>query len=501
MYRNQRGGDIFMAPNYNKILMKDYDKLIYEKEKLEDIIKEQRAEIKILNKNVDDLKDIIGKQNEQINSLFLEIERLKNNNDKDSTNSSKPSSKNGFKEVKNSREKTDRKPGGQKGHKGHTSKASKVKKLIESGKVKHNVFEINKTKKNKNKAFRTRYIQDIEILTTINEYHYYPNEKGSYEIPKKQSNIVTYGSTVKAISGLLVHRAPVSMDQTVNFLNAITSGNFDISKASLSNWSNTLSGNLDSLMFEIEQGLYNSYLVNTDESPVNVNGKTKQLHNYSNEKYTLQVLHDKKSKAAIEEINFLPNYMGILIHDHNKVQYNYGTRHGECNAHILRYIKAVSDFTSHKWPSKMTDCLKEILHNKHLLKDDNILSFDKSVLKKYSQKYDDILKTATKEYQSDCQKNAYKDHERRLITRLKKYKENHLLFMYDFKIPFTNNRAESDIRPVKRKLNVGIFRSQNGANVYLQIRNFISTFLKNNYDIFEAMKNAFDNKEISLNQG
>ncbi|MCD5414536.1 MAG: hypothetical protein LR001_05990 [Clostridiales bacterium] len=70
--------------------------------------------------------------------------------------------------------------------------------------------------------------------------------------------------------------------------------------------------------------------------------------------------------------------------------------------------------------------------------------------------------------------------------------------MHDFKIPFTNNRAEADIRPAKRKLNVGIFRSQNGARCYLRIRSFISTFLKNNLDIFEGIKNAFDDKIISL---
>lgn len=31
--------------------------------------------------------------------------------------------------------------------------------------------------------------------------------------------------------------------------------------------------------------------------------------------------------------------------------------------------------------------------------------------------------------------------------------------MYDFNIPFSNNRAEAYIRPAKRKQNIGIFRS------------------------------------------
>lgn len=271
----------------------------------------------------------LAKKDDQISKLILEIERLKNNNDKDSSNSGKPSSKNGFKKVENSREKTNRKQGGQKGHKGNTSKISNVKNLIESGEAKHTVVEVNRNKNNKNKPYKTRYVQDIEISTVINEYRYYPDDKGSYNIPKEQNNIVTYGSNVKATGMLLVHRVPSSMDQAVTFLNAITNGDFEITKSSLNNWTGELSGKLDPLIEEIRNGLFNSYYVNVDESPINVNGKNQQLHNYSNAKYTLQYIHENKTKEAIAEIDFLTDYMGILVHDHNVVQYNYGIKHGE----------------------------------------------------------------------------------------------------------------------------------------------------------------------------
>jgi len=493
--------EIFMASNNNKTLLKVYDNLLLEIEKASIIIKEQNNTIKMLNDKINTLIDNNAQKDEQINVLILEIERLKNNNNKDSSNSGIPSSKDGFKKIKNSREKTDRKQGGQKGHKGSTLEISKIKNLIDSGEVKHTVIDVNKNHKNKGKQYVTRYVQDMEITTIIKEYRYYPNNKGSYNIPKEQNNVVTYGDDIKSIGMLLVHRVPASMDQAVNFFDAITNGNFEITKSTLNNWTCTLSGKLDPLMSEIKQGLLNSYYVNTDESPINVNGKNHQVHSYSNEKYTLQYGHEKKSKDAIKEIGFLPIYLGTLIHDHNIVQYNFGTGHGECNAHILRYLKAVEDFTKHKWPLEMAVLLKEILHQRHLLSDENIFAFSEKTLENYSQKYDDILKTASQEYQTDIMTNAYKDDERKLITRLKDYKENHLLFMYDFKIPFSNNRAETDIRPVKRKQNVGIFRSPDGATCYLRIRSFLSTFLKNNLDIFEGIKNYFDNKTISFNLG
>jgi len=57
------------------------------------------------------------------------------------------------------------------------------------------------------------------------------------------------------------------------------------------------------------------------------------------------------------------------------------------------------------------------------------------------------------------------------------------------------------IRPVKRKLNVGIFRSETEAEYYLQIRSFISTFLKNGLNIFKGIQDVFSGKKISLQKG
>ena len=137
-------------------------------------------------------------------------------------------------------------------------------------------------------------------------------------------------------------------------------------------------------------------------------------------------------------------------------------------------------------------------HQKNSLKANMVDFFDINSLAMYVKNYDEILEQANKQYQSDYATNAYKDEERRLITRLTEYKNNHLLFMYDFKIPFSNNRAEADIRPAKRKLNIGIFRSGVGAKYYLQIRSFISTFSKNNRNVFQGIKDAFDDNVITL---
>ena len=488
-----------MGSNYQKQYQKEYENLVSEVGDLKRLLKNLTSTIGTLNDTINAMNVTSEKKDEEIKKLILEIERLKNNKDKNSSNSGKPSSKDGFKKIiHNSRPETTKKQGGQPGHKGSTTDVYKIKQLIESGAVKHSIINVNITNENQDKPYVTRYIQDIEITSVIKEYRYYLNDSGNYDIPKEQNNVVTYGNELKSVAMLLVHRVPASMDQCVDFLKAVTKDAFVLTKATLVNWSNSLAGKLAPFTEEILQGLYNANYVHTDESPININGKNHQLHNYSDDKYTLQYVHESKSKNAMEELGFLPNYIGTLIHDHNKVQYNFGTHHAECNAHILRYLKAVDDFTKHTWSVDLSKLLKEILHKKNLLKEEGIDIFDINSLAMYVKTYDEILEQANKQFQSNYDSNAYKDEERRLITRLKEYKNNHLLFMYDFKIPFSNNRAEADIRPAKRKLNIGIFRSEVGAKYYLQIRSFISTFLKNNKNVFEGIKDAFDNNDITL---
>ncbi len=490
-----------MGSNYQRQFQKDYENLASEVGDLKKLIKNLTSTVSMLNNTISNMNTTLEMKDIENQRLILEIERLKNNNDKNSSNSGKPTSKDGFKKViHNSREKSKKKPGGQNGHTGFTSDISKIKQLIDSGNVKHEVIDVNITSKNKGKPYVVRYVQDIEINTVIRELRYYPNESGEYNIPREQNNLVTYGNELKAIIMLLVHRVPASMDQAVDFVKLITEGKFDITKGTIANWSNALSAKLYNFTDEIFQGLHNSIYVHTDESPININGKNHQLHSYSNDKYTLQYVHESKSKEAMEELGFLPEYLGTLIHDHNKVQYNFGTKHAECNVHILRYLKGVKDFANHTWADDMSELLKEILHQRKLLKSIDVSCFDETSMARYISRYDEILELANKQYQSDYDNNAYKDEERRLIVRLGEYKDNHLLFMYDFNIPFSNNRAEADIRPAKRKQNIGIFRSKVGAKYYLQIRSFISTFLKNNKNVFRGIKDAFNNNPITLKE-
>ena len=248
---------------------------------------------------------------------------------------------------------------------------------------------------------------------------------------------------------------------------------------------------------KIRKELLNSLVLHVDETPIKINGEQYYIHNISNDKYTLQYVSKKRGEKAIKEFGFLENYHGILIHDHFIMYYKYGSGNAECNVHALRYLKGVTDFTEHKWAGKMSDLIIEMKNRKKELIASNVDKMSDIEYEKFKEKYLEILDEGNLEYKEDLKTNAYKEEERRLLNRLNKYVDNHLLFLKKFYVPFSNNRAEIDLRFVKIRQKIGKFRSIEGASNFVVIRSFTSTCSKNKKSLNSSLKEIFKNKIVT----
>ncbi|MDR2156649.1 MAG: transposase, partial [Clostridiales Family XIII bacterium] len=185
-----------------------------------------------------------------------------------------------------------------------------------------------------------------------------------------------------------------------------------------------------------------------------------------------------KGKQAIEDDGVLPRFVRTLIHDHNTVNYNYGTGHGECNVHIIRYLRANSGNTRHDWSDGMTGFPPSEKRPKASAQGFGASGFDPADLEEYGRRYDEIV-AAGFEVLKTTKSRFYQKEERKLLNRLKKYKDNHLLFAVDCAVPFDNNLSERDLRMVKTKGKVsGCFRSLQGAKTFAVLMSVIKTAIK-----------------------
>lgn len=275
--------------------------------------------------------------------------------------------------------------------------------------------------------------------------------------------------------------------------------NFLTSKGSFFSWNKEIANKFINTEYKyIKEKLMNSLVVNVDESPIKINGDQYYLHNISDGLHTFQYVTKHRSKEDIDEFGFLKDFKGVIVHDHYTLYYNYGADNAECNVHVLRYLNAVTEFTNHKWAEQLKKLLLEMKDIKEKYRDNGIDQIPNNEYEEFKRQYLEILMQAREERKLDLSKNAYKKEEMNLINRLVKYCDNHLLFLKKLFVPFSNNRAECDLREIKIKQKIGKFRSIEGATIYAIIKSCISTYKKNGINLYNAILDALNNKPILI---
>ena len=482
-----------MTTNYMNDFYKQFESISIKLDKANSTIFRMSLTISDLNETIKNLTEELEKANQDKEELALEIERLKNNNKKDSSNSSKPSSTNGFKKVvTNNREKSSRKKGAQPNHQGKTLTNEQIERMISDGDIDEVIIvEENKNDNNKNLKPIIQYEYDIKIKRTVTKHVIYPNVKSNINYYP-----VTYGNNIKVI-GCLLNQKFMSLDGIQSFIYDTTSNQLLTSKGSFYSWNKDIYNKLLSSEYEhIKEQLMSSLVVHVDESPIKINGEQYYLHNISDGLHTLQYVTKHRSQDDVDDFGFLKAYKGIIVHDHYLMYYNYGIDNAECNVHVLRYLNGVSEFTNHTWAK----CLKELLLEMKKIKEQYIQDGKDKIsndeFKSFKGRYLDILNQGKEEMKKDYNTNAYKDEERKLLNRLIEYCNNHLLFLKKFFVPFSNNRAESDLRGIKIKQKTGKFRSIEGASIYAVTKSCLSTYSKNKINPFKAISDLLNDNPI-----
>lgn len=236
--------------------------------------------------------------------------------------------------------------------------------------------------------------------------------------------------------------------------------------------------------------------MHVDETSLRVDRKNHWIHVYSAGDITLKFLHPNRGLEAIEEIGIIPRYAGVVIHDCWKSYLSYDhCGHGLCGSHLLRELTFIIDSNGYAWASNMKRLLQE---NCAIVAKRQSKQLSEQEYKNLQKRYRNILTRGGKELppippkQNGKPGKIAKSDAHNLWERLKDHESAVLLFAKLPHVPFTNNRAERDLRMSKVKQKVsGCFRKSIYAKAYCRISSYLQTMANKGYNPLVAIQMAF----------
>jgi transposase/uncharacterized coiled-coil protein SlyX len=459
------------------------------------------ATIAELNERIEQLLATISELNERIKTQDEQLH-------KNSRNSSKPPSTDGFSRPSRPtpiRPKTDRPSGGQKGHPGHTLEMTDKPDHV----IVHHVLSCNGCNRSladtpvasyeRHQVFDIPPVK-IEVTEHQAEIKHCPDCGciNKADMPPDARQPVQYGPQIKAWAVYFNQYQLLPLERTAEVFADLFDHPF--SQASVINAVQTAYDLLEPVEKGIKDQLLKQPVIHCDETGAYVNKTRQWVHVTSTDKLTFLAIHPKRGKKATDDIGILPEFHGTVVHDGLPFYYQYDNcKHALCNAHHNRELTAAEE-QNQQWSTKMKDLLGEI---KRVVDETKPIAdrLSPEQIASFEEKYRAVIEKGLAENPPDPPREPGKKGRKKqtkaknLLDRLHKRQTETLAFMYDFRVPYTNNQGERDFRMIKVQQKIsGCFRSQNGAEAFCRNRGYISTVKKHGSHVIRAIQNLFEGK-------
>ena len=451
-------------------------------------INQQYAEIAKLNRNIESLNHQIRKKDKELARLRDRLSQYESP-DNNSGNSSTPPSKERMKDeivrrTKTLRKPSGKKPGGQKGHEGHrlSCTATPDEVVDDTPNYCTNCGE-SLADAERVLDYVTQVVSIPELKPVVKEIrHYIMICKNCGErirtAPRHRSNDVVYDASVKSLVVYLNVVQFLPYGRISGFLHDVIG--LSPSEGSLVNWVNEAKRNAQPIVDKIKEYVMSSNVVGFDESGCYCNKRLDWAWIAQTVYYTLLFrASGRGSKVLADQFGYSLERMTAVTDRHSAYFALHFLNHQVCLAHLLRELQYLSELnTGQKWSERVANLFRKAIHERN--------THPTGIIDKTS--WLDRLDSLLKQNISNLGKKF--DALKKGLIKCRDYIFN---FLEDPVIPSDNNGSERGIRKLKIKLkNSCTFRSDFGADAFLELHSVVETAKKHNNTPFNAIQALFE---------
>ena len=456
---------------------------------MRETIDSQHSDICQLNRNIDRLNAELHKRDREIQDLKDKLARYESP-DKNSGNSSTPPSKENMKDenirrTKTLRKPTGRKPGGQQGHEGSTLKMAE--KPDETEDVSANYCTkcgASLEDCERSLDYVTQVVSIPDLKPIVKEIHHYITickncgERIQSHAPRKRgSNVVVYDATVKTLVVYLSVVMFLPYGRIENFFKEVFG--LQISQGSFVNWVNEARKNAAPAIEKIKECIMKSAVVGFDESGLYCNKKLDWTWIAQTVYFTLLFHGSGRSHKELESRFGSSLERMTAVTDRHSAYFTLNfLNHQVCVAHLLRELQYLNELDKEQeWSKKVETLFQEAIHERN--ENPQVIIDKQPWLLRL-----DALLAENLEYM----KKQFGQLKKGLI----KCRDYIFNFLENPAIPPDNNASERGIRKVKIKMkNSGTFRSDAGADAFLDLLSIVETTKKHNNSPYAAIRALF----------